>query len=205
MKTMKKSSPWFILLFPVAVPAMIVLDYFGYRIIACVILAALAVSFASYAWSLVGKFRSLRDGMTSLARALFDAGTWSIRHYPYHHTLSGTIGGHRLHYSLLGHDERALCQLFLEVPCERDFLIEAGAEPAAPPDGFVAPPGFRSLRGLSRRVSLLGRLSSGLAGSGGPGLVLRKQLDEPFSPAALRRDVDMLLRLAGSPRAGEGC
>lgn len=205
MKTIKKSSPWFILLFPVAVPAMIVLDYFGYRIIACVILASLAVSFASYAWSLVGKFRSLRDGMTSLARALFDAGTWSIRHYPYHHTLSGTIGGHRLHYSLLGHDERALCQLFLEVPCERDFLIEAGAEPAAPPDGFVAPPGFRSLRGLSRRVSLLGRLSSGLAGSGGPGLVLRKQLDEPFSPAALRRDVDMLLRLAGSPRAGEGC
>jgi len=201
---MKKSSPWFILLFPVAVPAMIVLDFFGYRIIACVILAALAVSFASYARSLVGKFRSLRDGMTSLARALFDAGTWSIRHYPYHHTLSGTIGGHRLHYSLLGHDERALCQLFLEVPCERDFLIEAGAEPAAPPDGFVAPPGFRSLRGLSRRVSLLGRLSSGLAGSGGPGLVLRKQLDEPFSPAALRRDVEMLLRLAGSPRAGEG-
>ena len=201
---MKKSSPWFILLFPVAVPAMIVLDYFGYRIIACVILAALAVSFASYAWSLVGKFRSLRDGMTSLARALFDAGTWSIRHSPYHHTLSGTIGGHRLHYSLLGHDERALCQLFLEVPCERDFLIEAGAEPAAPPDGFVAPPGFRSLRGLSRRVSLLGRLSSGLAGSGGPGLVLRKQIDEPFSPAALKRDVEMLLRLAGSPRAGEG-
>jgi len=205
---MKKSSPWFILLFPVAVPAMIVLDYFGYRIIACVILAALAVSFASYAWSLVGKFRSLRDGMTSLARALFDAGTWSIRHSPYHHTLSGTIGGHRLHYSLLGHDERALCQLFLEVPCERDFLIEAGAEPAAPPDGFVAPPGFRSLRGLSRRVSLLGRLSSGLAGSGGPGLVLRKQLDDPFSPPALERDVDMLLRIAGltasPPRAKEG-
>ena len=201
---MKKSSPWFILLFPVAVPAMIVLDYFGYRIIACVILAALAVSFASYAWSLVGKFRSLRDGMTSLARALFDAGTWSIRHSPYHHTLSGTIGGHRLHYSLLGHDERALCQLFLEVPCERDFLIEAGAEPGALPDGFVAPDGFRSLRGLSRRVSLPGRLLSGLAGSGGPGLVLRKQIDEPFSPAALKRDVEMLLRLAGSPRAGEG-
>ena len=201
---MKKSSPWFILLFPVAVPAMIVLDYFGYRIIACVILAALAVSFASYAWSLVGKFRSLRDGMTSLARALFDAGTWSIRHYPYHHTLSGTIGGHRLHYSLLGHDERALCQLFLEVPWEREFLIEAGAEPGALPDGFVAPDGFRSLRGLSRRVSLPGRLLSGLAGSGGPGLVLRKQIDEPFSPAALKRDVEMLLRLAGSPRAGEG-
>ena len=201
---MKKSSPWFILLFPVAVPAMIVLDYFGYRIIACVILSALAVSFAAYAWSLVGKFRSLRDGMTTLARALFDAGTWSICHYPYHHTLSGTIGGHRLHYSLLGHDERALCQLFLEVPCEREFLIEAGAEPEALPDGFVAPPGFRSLRGLSRRVSWPGRLSSGLAGSGGPGLVLRKQLDEPFSPAALKRDVEMLLRLAGSPRAGEG-
>jgi len=201
---MKKSSPWFILLFPVAVPAMIVLDYFGYRIIACVILAALAVSFASYAWSLVGKFRSLRDGMTSLARALFDAGTWSIRHSPYHHTLSGTIGGHRLHYSLLGHDERALCQLFLEVPWEREFLIEAGAEPGALPDGFVAPDGFRSLRGLSRRVSLPGRLLSGLAGSGGPGLVLRKQIDEPFSPAALKRDVEMLLRLAGSPRAGEG-
>ena len=201
---MKKSSPWFILLFPVAAPAMIVLDYFGYRIIACVILAALAVSLASYAWSLVGKFRSLRDGMTSLARALFDAGTWSIRHYPYHHTLSGTIGGHRLHYSLLGHDERALCQLFLEVPWEREFLIEAGAEPGALPDGFVAPDGFRSLRGLSRRVSLPGRLLSGLAGSGGPGLVLRKQIDEPFSPAALKRDVEMLLRLAGSPRAGEG-
>jgi len=201
---MKKSSPWFILLFPVAAPAMIVLDYFGYRIIACVILAALAVSLASYAWSLVGKFRSLRDGMTSLARALFDAGTWSIRHYPYHHTLSGTIGGHRLHYSLLGHDERALCQLFLEVPWEREFLIEAGAEPGALPNGFVAPDGFRSLRGLSRRVSLPGRLLSGLAGSGGPGLVLRKQIDEPFSPAALKRDVEMLLRLAGSPRAGEG-
>lgn len=201
---MKKSSPWFILLFPVAAPAMIVLDYFGYRIIACVILAALAVSFASYAWSLVGKFRSLRDGMTSLARALFDAGTWSIRHSPYHHTLSGTIGGHRLHYSLLGHDERALCQLFLEVPWEREFLIEAGAEPGALPNGFVAPDGFRSLRGLSRRVSLPGRLLSGLAGSGGPGLVLRKQIDEPFSPAALKRDVEMLLRLAGSPRAGEG-
>jgi len=201
---MKKSSPWFILLFPVAAPAMIVLDYFGYRIIACVILAALAVSLASYAWSLVGKFRSLRDGMTSLARALFDAGTWSIRHSPYHHTLSGTIGGHRLHYSLLGHDERALCQLFLEAPWEREFLIEAGAEPGALPDGFVAPDGFRSLRGLSRRVSLPGRLLSGLAGSGGPGLVLRKQIDEPFSPAALKRDVEMLLRLAGSPRAGEG-
>lgn len=201
---MKKSSPWFILLFPVAVPAMIVLDYFGYRIIACVILAALAVSLASYAWSLVGKFRSLRDGMTSLARALFDAGTWSIRHSPYHHTLSGTIGGHRLHYSLLGHDERALCQLFLEAPWEREFLIEAGAEPGALPNGFVAPDGFRSLRGLSRRVSLPGRLLSGLAGSGGPGLVLRKQIDEPFSPAALKRDVEMLLRLAGSPRAGEG-
>ncbi|HQL90664.1 MAG TPA: hypothetical protein PLQ15_08690 [Syntrophales bacterium] len=201
---MKKSSPWFILLFPVAAPAMIVLDYFGYRIIACVILAALAVSLASYAWSLVGKFRSLRDGMTSLARALFDAGTWSIRHSPYHHTLSGTIGGHRLHYSLLGHDERALCQLFLEAPWEREFLIEAGAEPGALPNGFVAPDGFRSLRGLSRRVSLPGRLLSGLAGSGGPGLVLRKQIDEPFSPAALKRDVEMLLRLAGSPRAGEG-
>jgi len=200
LQEMKKSSPWFILLFPVAVPAMIVLDYFGYRILAFVILAALVVSFASYAWSLVVKFRSLRGAMTALARTLFDAGTWTIRHYPYHHTLSGTIGGHRLHYSLLGHDERALCQLFLECPYARDFFVEAGGDPASRPDGlsgFIAPPGFRSLRGLSGRVSLLGRLSSGLAGSGGPGLVLRKQVDDPFSPPALKRDVDMLLRLAG--------
>lgn len=207
---MKKTSPWFILLFPIAVPAVIVLDYFGYRIIAFVVLAALVASFASYAWSLVGKFRSLRGEMTSLAQALFDAGTRSIRHYPYHHTLSGTVSGHRLHFSLLGHDERSLCQLFLECPVARDFFVESGEDPREWP-AAIAPiasvPGFRNLQGLSRKVPLFKRLLGGLAGSGGPGLVLRKQVDDPFSPPALKRDLEALLRLSeslGSEHRPEG-
>jgi hypothetical protein len=198
---MKKTSPWFILLFPIAVPAVIVLDFFGHRIFAFVFCAALAVSFASYAWSLVGKFRSLRAAMTSLAESLFDAGAWSIRHYPYHHTLSGTASGRRLHVSLLGHHERSLCQLFLECPVARDLFVEEGADlrelPAA-----IAPiassPGFRSLQALSRNVPPLKRLLGGLAGSGGPGLVLRRQVDDPFSLPALQRDIGALVRLSGS-------
>jgi hypothetical protein len=198
---MKRTSPWFILLFPVAVPAMIVLDFFGYRIIAFVLLAALVATFASYAWSLVGKFRSLRDEMTSLAESLFDAGTWSIRHYPYHHTLSGTASGHRLHFSLLGHHERSLCQLFLECPVARDLFVEVGADLRELPAAIapiVSVPGFRSLQGLSRKVPFFKRLLSGLAGSGGPGLVLRKQVDDPFSPPSLKRDIEALVHLSES-------
>ena len=67
---MKKSSPWFILLFPIAIPAMIVLDYFGYRIIALIVLVALVLSFAYYMYSLFTKFRSLRGEFVSLATAL---------------------------------------------------------------------------------------------------------------------------------------
>jgi hypothetical protein len=198
---MKKTSPWFILLFPVAIPAMIVLDYFGYRIIALVLFAALIVTLAAYARSVVGRFRSLRGEMTALARALFDAGGGSIRHYPYHHTLSGTISGNRLHFSLLGHDKRSLCQLFLECPVSQALFVEAGADPGGLPAGageLLSLPGFRSLQALPRKVPFFKRILSGLAGSGGPGLVLRKQVDDPFSPPSLKRDVEMLMRLSES-------
>ncbi len=202
---MKRTSPWFILLFPIAIPAMIVLDYFGYRIIALIILVALVFSFACYVYSLFTKFRSLRGEFVSLATALYDPGSWSLRHYPYHHTLSGDIAGRRLHYSLLGHDERALCQLFLEYPVGKDLLVEAGDDDARSvrdlPEDFGAvhqQPGFRSLRALSRSVPFFSRFLSGLAGSGGPGLVLRKQVDDPFSPPALKRDLELLLQLAAS-------
>lgn len=202
---MKKTSPWFILLFPVAVPAMIVLDYFGYRVIAFVILAALVVTFAAYARSVAGRFRSLRGKMAALAKALFDDGTESIRHFPYHHTLSGTVCGHRLHFSLLGHDERALCQIFLECPVSRELLVEAGADPRGLPpgiDAFLSLPGFRSLQALPRKVPFLKRILGGLVGSGGPGLVLRKQGDDPFSSPSLRRDIEMLIRLFESLGGG---
>ncbi|MCU0531532.1 MAG: hypothetical protein MUE76_05485 [Syntrophales bacterium] len=202
---MKKTSPWFILLFPVAVPAMIVLDYFGYRVIAFVILAALVVTFAAYARSVAGRFRSLRGEMAALAKALFDDGTGSIRHFPYHHTLSGTVCGHRLHFSLLGHDERALCQIFLECPVSRELLVEAGADPRGLPpgiDAFLSLPGFRNLQALPRKVPFLKRILGGLVGSGGPGLVLRKQGDDPFSSPSLRRDIEMLIRLFESLGGG---
>lgn len=202
---MKKTSPWFILLFPVAVPAMIVLDYFGYRVIAFVILAALVVTFAAYARSVAGRFRSLRGEMAALAKALFDDGTGSIRHFPYHHTLSGTVCGHRLHFSLLGHDERALCQIFLECPVSRELLVEAGADPRGLPpgiDAFLSLPGFRSLQALPRKVPFLKRILGGLVGSSGPGLVLRKQGDDPFSSPSLRRDIEMLIRLFESLGGG---
>jgi len=204
-RNMKKTSPLFILLFPIAIPVMIVLDYFGYRIIALVILVPLVLSFAYYVYSLFTKFRSLRGAFVSLAKTRCDTGSWSVRHYPYHHTLSGSAAGHRFHFSLLGHDERALCQLFLEFPVGKDFLVEAGDDAAHPvPDlpqdvGAIHQlPGFRSLRALSRRVPFSSRLVSGLAGSGGPGLVLRKQVDDPFPPPALKRDLELLLRLAAS-------
>lgn len=202
---MKKTSPWFILLFPVAIPAMIVLDYFGYRIIAIVLLTALAVTFAAYARSIAGRFLSLRSEMTSLAVALFDAGTGSIRHYPYHHTLSGTVSGHRLHFALLGHDERSLCQIFLECPVSRALSVEAGEEPRDLPkeaDAFFSLPGFRSLQALPHKVPYFRRILSGLAGSGGPGLVLRKQVEDPLSPPRLKRDIEMLLRLSESISGG---
>jgi len=202
---MKKTSPWFILLFPIAIPAMIVLDYFGYRIIALMILVALVLSFAYCMYSLFTKLRSLRGAFATLAQALCDPGSSSVRHYPYHHTLSGSVAGRRFHFSLLGHDERALCQLFLEYPVGRDFLMEAGDDAAQnardlPQDvgAIHRLPGFRSLRALSRRVPFFSRFLSGLAGSGGPGLVLRKQGDDPLSPPVLKRDLEMLLRLAES-------
>lgn len=206
---MKQTSPWFILLFPLAIPAMIVLDYFGYRIIALILFITLVLSFVYYAYSVVCKFRALRGGFVSLATALYDPGSWSLRHYPYHHTLSGDIAGHRLHYSLLGHDERSLCQLFLEVPSKRDLSVEAGEDQREIP-AELAPicslSGFRSLKVLSRKVPFFSRFLSGLAGSGGPGLVLRKQGNDPFSPPALKRDLDLLLRLAasldGEPKPG---
>jgi hypothetical protein len=200
---MKRTSPWFILLFPIAVPAMIVLDFFGYRIIALIILVALVLSLVYYVYSLFVKFRSLRSKFVSLAEAFCDPGSWSVRHYPYHHTLSGSARGHRFHYSLLGHDERALCQLFLECPVGEDILMEAGEEPAQRatelPQSLQAVlqvPGFRSLRALPRRVPFFSRLLGGLAGSGGPGLVLRKQADDPFSAPALTRDFGLLLEIA---------
>jgi hypothetical protein len=206
---MKKTSPWFILLFPIAIPAMIVLDSLGYRIIALIILVALILSFMYFVCSIFIKFRSLRGEFVSLAKALYDPGNWSLRHYPYHSTLSGDIAGRRLHYSLLGHDERALCQLFLEVPIKKDFSAEAGDDRrrfAAELAPICSLPGFRSLRALSRKVPLFSRFLSGLAGSGGPGLVLRKQVDDPFSAPALKQDLELLLRLAaaldGEPRPG---
>jgi hypothetical protein len=213
---MKKTSPWFILLFPIAIPAMIVLDFFGYRIIALIILVALALALVYYVYSVLTKFRSLRGEFVSLAEAFCDPGSCSIRHYPYHHTLSGSARGQRFHYSLLGHDERALCQLFLECPVGKDLLLEAGEESAQRtselPQIFRAVlqmPGFRSLRALPRKVPIFRRLLSGLAGSGGPGLVLRKQADDPFSPPALTRDFALLLDLARSlgsdpPREKQG-
>ena len=206
---MKRTSSWFILLFPIAIPAMILLDYFGYRIIALIILIALVLTFVYYVYSLVAKFRSLRGAFVNLAETLCDAGSWSVRHYPYHHTLSGLIAGRRFHFSLLGHDEGALRQIFLECPVGKDFLMEAGDADAQPvqdlPQEISAIrqlPGFRSLRALSRRVPFFSRFLSGLAGSGGPGLVLRKQVDDPFSPPALKPDLELLLRLAASLNEG---
>jgi hypothetical protein len=200
---MKRTSPWFILLFPIAIPAMIVLDYFGYRIIALIILVALVLSFVYYVYTVFTKFRSLRVAFVSLAEAFCDPGSWSIRHYPYHHTLSGSALGCRFHYSLLGHDERALCQLFLKCPVGKDFFLEAGEDPARSaielPRAMRAVlqiPGFRSLRALPRRVPFFSRLLTGLAGSGGPGLVLRKQIDDPFSLPVLKRDLALLLEVA---------
>jgi hypothetical protein len=200
---MKRTSPWFILLFPIAIPAMIVLDYFGYRIIALIILVALALSFVYYVYTVFTKFRSLWRGFVSLAEAFCDPGSWSIRHYPYHHTLSGSALGCRFHYSLLGHDEHALCQLFLEYPVGKDLFLEAGEDPAQSaielPQAMRAvlqTPGFRSLRALPRKVPFFSRLLAGLAGSGGPGLVLRKQLDDPFSLPVLKRDLALLLEVA---------
>ena len=111
---------------------MILLDYFGYRIIALIILIALVLAFVYYVYSLVTKFRSLRGAFVNLAETLCDPGSWSVRHYPYHHTLSGLVAGRRFHFSLLGHDERALRQLFLECPVGTDFLIEAGVDAAQP-------------------------------------------------------------------------
>ena len=202
---MKKTSPWFILLFPIAIPAMILLDYFGYRIIALIILIALVLTFVYYVYSLFTKFRSLRGAFVNLGKTLCDPGSGSVRHYPYHHTLSGSVAGRRFHFSLLGHDERALCQLFLECPVCKDFLVEADVDAARPVQDLPQDvgaiqklPGFRSLRALSRRVPFFSRFLSGLAGSGGPGLVLRKQVDDPFSPPALKRDLEILLRLAAS-------
>jgi hypothetical protein len=210
IEDMKKTSPWFMLLFPIAIPAMMVLDYFGYRIIALIILVALVFSFIYYVYSIFTKFRSLRGEFASLATALYDPASWSLRHFPYHHTLSGDVAGRRLHYSLLGHDERALSQLFLEVPSKRDLSVEASEDQREIP-AELAPirslKGFRSLKVLSRKVPFFSRFLSGLAGSGGPGLVLRKQVDDPFSLPALKRDLELLLRLAasldGEPRPGK--
>jgi hypothetical protein len=202
---MKRTSPWFILLFPIAVPAMIVLDFFGYRIIALVILVLLFLSLGYYGYSVVTKFGSLRAELVSLAETFCDPGSWSVRHYPYHHTLSGLAGGHRIHYSLLGHDESALCQLFLEYPIgkahAREFDEESAKQATDVPEA-VRPifrlPGFRSLKVLPRKVPFFIRLLGGLAGSGGPGLVLRKQSEDPFSTQALKRDFGLLLDLAHS-------
>jgi hypothetical protein len=200
---MNKTSSWFILLFPLAIPAMIVLDFFGYRIIALIILVALVLSFGCYVYTVVTKFRSIRRGFVLLAEAVCDPGSRSIRHYPYHHTLSGAAGVHWFHYSLLGHDERALCQLFLECPVGKHLFLEAGEDPAQ--HGAESPqvravlriPGFRSLTALPRKVPFFRRLLGGFAGSGGPGLVLRKQLDDPFSPPVVKRDLALLLDVAG--------
>ncbi len=200
---MKRTSPWFILLFPIAIPAMIVLDYFGYRIIALIILVALVLTFVYYVYTVVTKFRSLRRGFVTLAKAVCDPGSWSIRHYPYHHTLSGMAGTHRFHYSLLGHDEHALCQLFLECPVGKSLLLEAGEDPAQHASeslqdirAVLQTPGFRSLRALPRKVPFFRRFLGGLAGSGGPGLVLRKQVNDPFSPSAVKQDLGLLLDVA---------
>ena len=164
---MKKTSPWFVLLFPIAIPAMIVLDYFGYRVIALILLTLLVVSFLYYLYTILTKFRSLRGEFVSLAQTLCDPGSWSVWHYPYHHTLSGSASGRRFHYSLLGHDEGSLCQLFLEYPVHRDLDLEAGAGPRGLPavlDPILALPGFRSVQALPKKVSIIGRLASGLAG-----------------------------------------
>ena len=202
---MKRTIPWFILLFPIAIPAMIVLDFFGYRIIALILFVVVFLSLVCYLYSVFKKFRSLRKEFVSLAEAFCDPGNWSVRHYPYHHTLSGSAGGHRFHYSLLGHDERALCQLFLECSVAKAFVLEVGEHLSKQamdlPEAFKPIfdlPGFRSLKVLPKKVSLLNRLLSGLVGSEGPGLVLRKQGDEPFSPKALKRDFRLLLDLAGA-------
>jgi hypothetical protein len=204
-RDIKKTSPWFLLLFPIAIPAMMVLDFFGYRIIALILLVLLVLSFVYYVYTFFAKFRSLRGGFLSLAMAVCEPGSWSIRHYPYHHTLSGSALGRRFHYSLLGHDERSLCQLFLECPVGKDLLLEAGEDPAQPASeqpqsirAILQIPGFRSLKALTRKVPFFSRLLSGLAGSGGPGLVLRKQVDEPFSPEALMRDLGLLLEFASA-------
>ncbi len=198
---MKKTSPWFVLLFPLAIPAMIVLDYFGYRVIALVLLALLAVSFFYYLYTIVAKFRSLRGEFVSLAEIICEPGSWSVKHYPYHHTLSGSASGRRFHYSLLGHDEGSLCQLFLEYPARRGLDLEAGADPRDLPAAFepiLALPGFRSLKALPKKVSVIGRLVNGLAGSGGPGFALRIQGNKPFSPPGVNRVLSLLLDLAAA-------
>ena len=210
-RDIKKTSPWFILLFPIAIPAMIVLDSFGYRIIALIILVALVLTFVYYMYTVVTKFRSLRGGFVTLAETVCDPGSWSIRHYPSHHTLSGTAGSRRFHYSLLGHDDHALCQLFLECPVGKHFFFEAGEDSAQLASestqemrAVLQIPGFRSLRALPQKVPFFSRLPGGLAGSGGPGLVLRKQLDDPFSPPAVKRDLLLLLDFARASATAPG-
>ncbi len=199
---MKRTSPWFILLFPVAIPAIIVLDFFGYRIIAFILAALVVLSFALYLWSVAVKFRSLRKALASVAEALFDNGSWTIRHYPYHHTLSGTVAGRPFHYSLLGHGPQSPVQLFLDAPVSRAASMEQGPDASNDPvlNALGGVPGFMSARLLPRPVPLLQRLLTGMVGSGGPGIVLRKQVENPFETQALAQEIALMKRAADESR-----
>jgi len=188
---------WFLLLFPIAVPAVFVLDFLGYTILSKVLLAILGVLCLLTLYAAVAKVRFFRRGFVTLAESLLEPGSWTLRHYPYHHTLSGRFGGRTVHVSLLGHETGSLSQLFLEAPVDTALQLDS-EEPGA----ADALPGLRELRGrwtlraLPRREPAFRRLLSGTVASGGPGLVLRKWYTDLFAPALVRRDLEVLLRAA---------
>jgi hypothetical protein len=151
--------------------------------------------------------RRYSDRYKAIGRMLCDDDSWQVSFYVRTLLLKGTVGGHRIRYTVVGEDRRDQpvgSYLLLEYPVKRNFRFYAASDPdQVDPDirsgleKLQQITGFCGLTVISRKTPFLGKFLGRPLGFGyRPGLVLWKFGRDAFNPESIRRDVLQLLRLA---------
>jgi hypothetical protein len=171
------------------------------------VVLCLAVIFSLVSGGSYVQYRRYRRKYAVIANALCDPGSWQVRFFLRTLLLRGKIGGREVRYTVFG-DERKKepinSYLLLPYPVRRNFRFYVGSDPDRTDEdirssllSFQDLPDFRGLLVTSQNTPFLARLIARPLGFGyAPGLLLWKWGTAVFDPAIVRRDFDLLLRVA---------
>jgi hypothetical protein len=167
----------------------------------------LAVIFSLISGGSYVQYRRYRKKYAAIASSLCNPGSWQVEFFLRTLLLRGKIGDHEVRYTVFG-DERKNepinSYLLLPYPVRRNFRFYVGSDPDQTDEeirsglaSFQEIADFRGLLVTSQHTPFLARLIARPLGFGyAPGLLLWKWGTATFDPAIIRRDFDLLLKVA---------